>query len=176
MNQNNNPLSVKLNRSFARFGLSWINYQPCVQQHHILIDRIWTTLQTTFCVCCLFCTFLGLLSSVNGECSCAMYYRFRKGFQENSSRRERSVLLFWVQLVTSKVACHIMLVVLRTVLLASETKQCCCHRLRYSTNTCCQTDKTGGNSKCKLVFVLKVNLVWNKPNFLLILSHLRRWS
>lgn len=65
-----------------------------------------------------------------------------------------------------------MLVVLHTVLLASETKQHCGHCLRYSTNTCCQTDKTGEYSICRPesahAFVLTVNLVYNKLNFLLI--------
>lgn len=66
-----------------------------------------------------------------------------------------------------------MLVVLHTVLLASETKQHCGRCLWYSTDTCCQADKTGGYSKSKLsitlVFVLNVNLVCYELNFLLIL-------
>lgn len=120
------------------------------------------------------CFFPRLLSSWNGKCGCAIWNNFTVRLYKNLSCRKWSVLLFLFQLVASKVLHRFMLVVLHTVLLASETKQHCGLCLRYSAGTCCRAEKAGEYSKGKtafaLAFVLKVNLMCNQPSFLMILS------
>lgn len=175
-------LSVKLNRSFAGLCLGWINNRPSLQ-HHLLLGSLtdWigmatdqTRLQRTFVCPAFFPRLLWFLSSLNGKCGCAIWNNFTVRLYKNLSCRKWSVLLFLFQLVASKVLHRFMLVVLHTVLLASETKQHCGLCLRYSTGTCCRAEKAGeyskGKTACAFAFVLKVNQICNQPNFLMILS------